>query len=387
MKEAVVVVRRAVIASFSLYAFLFLCFSIILIQNRNLLQLQLRSPVLSMVQGIVTAALIQLISSDIFFGMDCTEVLWAGNMLLNLHACTGAVRAWSILVMADRQLRAMYRWTLRPRFICAIFTCVLFYTGSVTFVVQRCNFHWFMAHGCFFIIPLWTSVPQVLAIVAVRVCSILRIKNKKILDVLFLKVNDRFGIAFEVKCDILLKLPILLTYLILARLSFQNAKVALMTVISLDGIFTVVLPVLRVISEKKKFASKCDNINCIRQIISHSGHCEMFREHAKKSLCEENVDFCVQIMMFKAAVWASAEDVPSGALLKQALGIVNEYISTNSPSEVNISSHVKSEILLKVDSELFRSLKGDTMLGIFDKAEIEILKLLSDNLLHTFVQS
>ena len=56
--------------------------------------------------------------------------------------------------------------------------------------------------------------------------------------------------------------------------------------------------------------------------------------------------------------------------------IVNEFIESGAPSEVNISSKLKQRISKYKDSELFFGLTNPQILSIFDEAEKDVQGLL-----------
>ncbi|CBJ33076.1 expressed unknown protein [Ectocarpus siliculosus] len=67
--------------------------------------------------------------------------------------------------------------------------------------------------------------------------------------------------------------------------------------------------------------------------------------------------------------------------------MVNEYVKDGAPSEINISSNTKHNIMELTKIEAFASLDQDARKLIFVKAEREIRSMLEDNLMAKFLAS
>ncbi|CAN0312324.1 unnamed protein product, partial [Ectocarpus sp. 8 AP-2014] len=94
---------------------------------------------------------------------------------------------------------------------------------------------------------------------------------------------------------------------------------------------------------------------------------EAFGEFCQKSLCSER------------------RRGEGGTNTHEAM--VNEYIKDGAPSEINISSTTKHDIMELAKIEAFASLDQDARKLIFVKAEREIRSMLEDNLMAKFLAS
>jgi len=311
-----------------------------------------------------------------------------GNANLHFHALAGALRSWSILMMLDRQLRLNYRYTVQKKFLVQISIAVGIYTIFISSLVHVFNFQWFSSNGCFFVVPLWTSVPLVIAIVSVRLFAIVRIKDGKIFDILFLKLEDRFGIAFEVKCDMVLKLPLLVAYLSLARSSHWQALAVFFAAICLDGFFTVILPIIKLLFCKNKISPQVkygSSAALVDRILEDKEQCKQFRIHACKSLCSEGVDFCINVRKYRKEAENALQGSSFQTLHELALQLAREFVFTNSPSEVNIPSKMRDDITQSLQEKNFFALEPRSMCSLFDRADAEVLNILALNLFDSFI--
>ncbi|CAM9735584.1 unnamed protein product, partial [Ectocarpus sp. 13 AM-2016] len=101
---------------------------------------------------------------------------------------------------------------------------------------------------------------------------------------------------------------------------------------------------------------------------------EAFGEFCQKSLCSE-------VSRYK-------NDAPTHTSgLGDVATIVNEYIKDGAPSEINIGSNTKHDVMELAKVDAFASLNQDARLLIFVKAEREIRKILEENLMARFLAS
>ncbi|CAM9539921.1 unnamed protein product, partial [Ectocarpus sp. 8 AP-2014] len=141
---------------------------------------------------------------------------------------------------------------------------------------------------------------------------------------------------------------------------------------------------------------------------------EAFGEFCQKSLCSESFQFLLDASEFRGVIVeglvdgdanGSAEEENEAPTHTSGLGdvatIVNEYIEDGAPSEINIGSDTKHDImeLAKVEAfasldqvsrgrlESFALLDQDARKLIFVKAEREIKRILEDNLMARFLAS
>ncbi|CBJ33536.1 hypothetical protein Esi_0508_0010 [Ectocarpus siliculosus] len=127
---------------------------------------------------------------------------------------------------------------------------------------------------------------------------------------------------------------------------------------------------------------------------------EAFGEFCQKSLCGESFQFLRDASEFRGVIVegpvdgdanGSAEEEQEAPVHTSGLGdvaaMVNEYIKDGAPSEINIGSDIKHDIMELAKVETFASLDQDARLLIFVKAEREIRRILEDNLMARFLAS
>ncbi|CBJ33074.1 hypothetical protein Esi_0415_0001 [Ectocarpus siliculosus] len=124
---------------------------------------------------------------------------------------------------------------------------------------------------------------------------------------------------------------------------------------------------------------------------------EAFGEFCQKSFCSE---FLLDASEFRGVIVegpvegdanGSAEEENEAPTRTSGLGdvaaMVNEYIKDGAPSEINIGSDTKHDIMELAKVEAFTSLDQDARRLIFGKAEREIRRILEDNLMARFLAS
>ncbi|CAB1096751.1 unnamed protein product [Ectocarpus sp. CCAP 1310/34] len=132
---------------------------------------------------------------------------------------------------------------------------------------------------------------------------------------------------------------------------------------------------------------------------------EAFGEFCQKSLCSEisrcvSFRFLLDASKFKGVIVegpvdgdanGSAEEEIEAPTHTSGLGdvvaMVNEYIKDGAPSEINIGSDTKHDIMELAKVEAFASLDQDARKLIFVKAEREIKMILEDNIMARFLAS
>ncbi|CAB1108678.1 unnamed protein product [Ectocarpus sp. CCAP 1310/34] len=94
--------------------------------------------------------------------------------------------------------------------------------------------------------------------------------------------------------------------------------------------------------------------DALEQILCFTPLLEAFEEFCQKALCIESLMFLKAVMGFRGSVHAStASDDGNFTLLTD---IVQKYVQSGSPFEVNIDSKTKSNILVKITRETFMRL-------------------------------
>jgi len=275
-------------------------------------------------------------------------------------------------------------------------------------------------HDCDLLMPwkgfLPLCVPKLL--IAYFISS--QAKQSTTLDTGF---HDYFGIFMEMNCLNILIPCGLICYYVYAGLYMDSNKMYHLDLFPPEYIFiclpllyvcfTVILPVLKILVASKKSRKIHPDINRepisgssetpspfqnITKILQDPKALEQFRDHAKKSLCSENVDFCVAVLAFKnqqPIFDRKSSQVISMKFLQHneekthqvCVQILNDFVANRAPFEVNLSSAQKTRILQFSDFETFCLLEPSRRFAIFDEAENEILKLLTENLLKTFHQN
>jgi len=261
---------------------------------------------------------------------------------------------------------------------------------------------------CFFLLPVWDFLPSLVIFASLRIFLAWKIRQTSSLNGDSSK--DYFGISNELKYyNVIIVLLMIAyssyTYHFLVEESdseLSKAGQILTANCFASVLFTVLLPVLKVCFAKHKHRR---NKRIFRRIAVSSGRrstidfevrsiwCDStltkrFREHAQRSLCAENVDFCIEVTAYKNLASclneSTREEVVKENLHKLFVKISKEFVCDNSPSEVNISSSQKSHILQKMDPESFHALDATLLRSIFDEAQAEIEKVLQDNLSSSF---
>ncbi|CAB1096998.1 unnamed protein product [Ectocarpus sp. CCAP 1310/34] len=125
---------------------------------------------------------------------------------------------------------------------------------------------------------------------------------------------------------------------------------------------------------------------------------EAFGEFCQKSLCSESFQFLLDASEFRGVIVegpvdgdangsAEEENEAPTRRLGDVATMVNEYIKDGAPSEINIGSDTKHDIMELAKAEAFASLDQDARKLIFVKAEREIKRILEDNLMARFLVS
>jgi len=127
----------------------------------------------------------------------------------------------------------------------------------------------------------------------------------------------------------------------------------------------------------------------VHAILQDKKGAEELRTAAQKAFCVENVDFCNAVLSYKISAvtrrwrWTkhSNSRIETAKFLHaEFMKIIENFVADGSPSEINISSADKNEILQYRDLELFLSLDKSQQATILDRASAEIEKVLFQNL-------
>ena len=125
-------------------------------------------------------------------------------------------------------------------------------------------------------------------------------------------------------------------------------------------------------------------------ILLDSGHADLLRKHAVRNFCSESVDFCIDAIAYKCQGESFLRQGYQSQQLKRMhesfLTIVDEFISNNSPSEINISSSQKARLMECKNFEVFASKGLHQVTTIFEESKSEMEQLLAENILDSFFQ-
>jgi len=369
-------------------------------------QIRVRCPGLSLLLGVLACVYVILLQINVVKGLPCNFVLWFGNILTIFLLVFGILKDWSILVMSDRMFRKKYRWTLQP--VCMLSVAALFFGVTVvsTLMVHFFSKDYFnMARGgkCHFIFPWWEFLPQLIPSFLFRIVIASKIKSKT--------ENfepDYFGVSLELKIVQRVAVPVLASYLTYTHFFLEgqiDSKFPgeyIMMVLPITGCLSnVTVPCIKTVLNKKqskgtkRFAQTLlVRIPRSKRSIFEEGkesrikvllrstdpnEVDKFNKHAQRSFCGESVDFCSEVLSYKnRCARMSLESMQEKQILHaKFLEIVHEFVISGAPSEVNLSSAQKQDILKFLDADFFSSLSPLQITSIFDEAENEIEYLLS----------
>jgi len=404
---------------FSVQCFLMLLSLLIFYLFRKEHQIQIRSPWLSIYIGIICFALVVLIQRNAIEPFACSLVLWTGNLLMNLQLSLGLLRDWSIAVISDRNLRKKYRWTLKRFPTLTIAVLFSFFTIFSTLMIQYLSKEYnkiALEETCFFLMPWWEFLPQIIPIFVGRICLVMRSKDKFV---------DNYGIFIELRAYQIVAIIVFVLYIICTKnfvnsLGIPFSSSYILVVVPITNCFvTITVPCIKVLLEKKaicskkvfgkdsrqrrKFSNRCvitvkrsivgtfrspsmhsqsqkffeEKESQISRILKEPKQAEAFREHAKRYFCTESVDFCAEVLWYKHST--ETEFLTSSVktqIDEYFLSILTEFIIPGAPSEVNISHSQKQHLLQYKTFDQFSTLSQFEMRAIYKEAEQEVEKVL-----------
>jgi len=397
--------------------FFWLCISIICISiacfyfYRRVHQLKVRLPGLSIALGVTDLLFIIVIHVHEMYGIGCVGVLWSGNIFANLVFMFSLMRLWCFYVFSDRAMRRKYQWTTHSKLLAKVSFSVLIYTIILTFLTQNFDSYYISMvekDTCFFVLPVWDYIPSLIVYVSLRI--FLAAKVRQTSSVKGDASKDYFGIYKEVKITNVVFAVLIIAYFgytyhfvvggAVPHSELSNASKILTANYFGSVIMTLLLPVLKVLfSRKKKRKIRRVNVTSQRSLSSSQEFdvkriwydaklTNQFREHAQRSLCAENVDFCTEVLGYKIKAENLTEigcPIHTKEKLHQIFVKINEeFVCDNSPSEINISCAQKSHILQYMHPEYFLALDTSSVGSIFDEAQAEIEKVLQSNLGSSF---
>jgi len=384
-------------------------------------QLQVRAPGLSITLSLWNAAAIFGYHTLQLEGMPCQQVHWIGNIFMNYTMVLSSLRMWSINVLSDRDLRKRFRWTLKLSWLLSINVALLIYTIIVTAMSEELDKGYLKIVNekkCYFLLPWKDYIPLAVPFVFSRIFCSAKVKSSATRDKKATK--DYYGIAVESKFANALGFPIAILYFIYAQYCLVGKldgnfppSYVLIALPACSSLAATVVPafkvlmsvkkggkrqkargIFRVASNKSKIVKKhtfllADPKRLLQEILHDDKRLLKFRRHAQKALCAENVDFCLEIQIFKSKADRLSRHGVDTTLIKTLhenfLAITKEFILDGSPCEVNLSHTQKKHILQYIDFQNFSLLTLPTIHSVFDEAKVEIEKILQENLLDKFL--
>jgi len=262
---------------------------------------------------------------------------------------------------------------------------------------------------CNYLLPWQNFVPTFVPFVVGRIVSAYKIKSSGTME--NNSFQDFFGVSKEIKISNV-GIPIVMLYFILSSDSrfdrilhgFPRSFILIFLPVT-NGLAAIIIPsiklVLKAIHVRKlkpqsnhTFVVRSDARVDIKSVsnILESDAADLFRKHAVRCLCSESVDFCIDAIAYKrhgeSLVNIEGAYQPQHLKLmhERFLKIVDEFISNNSPCEVNISGLQKARILKFKNFEIFATLGQQQVVTIFEEAKKETELLLAVNILDSFFQ-
>jgi len=334
---------------------------------------------------------------------------------MNLQLSLGLLRDWSITVISDRNLRKKYRWTLQRFPMLTIAVLFSLFTIFSTLMIQHLSKEYFkmaLEETCFFLMPWWEFLPQIVPIFVGRIFLVMRSKERFV---------DNYGIFLELRAFQIAAITVFSLYIICTKNLVHNPFPSsyILVVVPITGCFVnVTVPCIKVLLEKKaicmkkvgkdgrqgrKFGKYCvitvkrsivrssrapvirsqsrkhfeEKESQISIILNEPNQAEAFREHAKRYFCTESVDFCAEVLWYKHSteIECLTRSVQT-QIYEYFLGILNEFIMPGATSEVNISHSQKQHLLQYKNFDQFSTLSRLEIRAVFNEAEQEVEKVL-----------
>jgi len=123
----------------------------------------------------------------------------------------------------------------------------------------------------------------------------------------------------------------------------------------------------------KRFYDKIDLQTELQRILFDKRYCLLFREWLIDTECVENLDFWVEVELYKREVMSQE------ARLARAQNIIKKYFEENGDIELNLDAELKNEIEHK--------LKGELDSSTFNDAQLAVLRLLETSCCPRFLRS
>jgi len=355
--------------------------------------------------------------------LPCFAVRWSSMILMNTLGTFSMFQGWAIKVKSDRGMRTKFHWTIRPSCLLIASITTFLYSCCILGLVDKFDQSLRMQTDCdcFFLLPWVAHTPFFVLCVAVNVCTAILTKKSSTEE----STSDSFGIHSERTTENFTMGPLLALQIVFAQLCLMEKIIKYRSISNFlyilppfnHAMINVVTPAVQVLigihqKNKWQYQSIYDvkrhgkrniltvvKVGCtvdmsrtpternigglILEILENADKVVQFKKHAREHFCAESVDFCIEVFQYKTFQM----EIDKTRLYKKFLSILEEFVVNNAPSEVNISSSQKSHIIQYKNESLFNCSDETTVLNIFDTAQLEVAKMLGENLLVSFTQA
>jgi len=346
--------------------------------------------------------------------LSCVGVTWSGMFCLNLNAGLSMIQSWAMQVKADRAMRQRFSSTIRPKAAMIFCSVIGIYNIILITVFSSFDDRQKNEKECPFLIPWSMHIPFILIVFCCRVLTNQLTKRTAVEE----KVSDYLGISIESTAMTVFMTCLLVLYMRLAWMCTEGTETRYCFLSDYCFIFIWLghsligmgVPVLRVFISRLKVAKiktaknqriyvsplgkqqslRAQTTFTIFDILNDHQNASKFRNHAKKMLCAENVDFLIEVLKYKKDVESlfivqHVTRVQIQTIHEELIAVINEFVIDEAPSEVNLSCDQKKEVVQFKDFDLFARLSQTGMYHILDQAQKEIEKLLCVNILCSFL--
>eukprot|EP00903_Cladosiphon_okamuranus_P022290 g20496.t1 len=375
----------------------------------------LRSPLLACTFGFcITLRYFATLSEDVLV-WDEDEGTVRDNGFLDLIGFPALVAAFLALVMTAARLLVMYYPSKRAKW--GRYTKEKFLMWALGFVLVLMEIVvWYAA---------WTLGVMRTAdtIEAIRVLFLIAVMFAAVcLGFLLRNVHDSTNLSRDIGLTGRLLFGILCLYLPvqllpMSQLTYKYVHIVYVTIVHPPVVYVVVIrPVREILSAVPAHRRNCTEavmaprhrrsssntiddadqsavaqgraVSRLATIMNLPPLRAAFGGFCQKSLCSESFEFLVRVADFKASVpvLGAGHDEVTHDFARYLL-IVNSFIRYDSHLEINIGSDIKRDVMEYIKFEAFLMLEPGRRREIFNRAEEEISKLLTLNLLGKFLAS
>jgi len=398
-------------------------------KNRTAHQIQVRSSFLMLCfaandfVGIFGVFLRQALETK----MSCQAVSWYGLYAINTLGTLGILQGWYVVVKSDRGMRQRFQFTTVPKFQTGIICINFLYNAIMLVIFEHFKHSQSQRDGnCYFLLPWQIHLPFFILVVGTRVFMNRLTKQNAIEE----KIIDDLGVCIESAAVDVGEVTLVTLHMAFAQ-SCSAHKIArgcflsdysYMLCFCSHALIGLAAPVFKVFNGDKisrislkyrrprKFKIVCTDRKSskhlqlskrgfsLADVLKDEKDAKELRALARRKLCAENVDFLMEVEKYETIgekinnqpqdILACTDNPLVIQLHTKYLDIVNEFVVNNAPSEVNLSSSQKADLVKFKDSRIFCSqLSKEEMLHVFKNSKAEIGKLIKENILPSFLSS